>query len=116
MPALALKPGVRVQGMRPEMLVALMVAKAVYDEHGVDCVVTSVTDGRHSYQSLHYSGQALDLRTHVFRDAEHARRARNRIAERLGQDYDVLLESVGTANEHIHIEYQPKRGKPHGNT
>jgi hypothetical protein len=27
----------------------------------------------------------------------------------LGEDYDVLWEAIGLANEHVHVEFDPKR-------
>lgn len=60
---LELKPGVRLAGLRPEMLVALMAAERAFADLGADLVITSALDGRHSPTSLHYTGCAVDLRT-----------------------------------------------------
>jgi len=98
-----LKPGVRVQGMQPELMLAMVVANEVYKSHNIEFVVTSVVDGRHSHTSLHYSGNALDCRTRdMSRDL--AEFVTKEIKEGLGDDYDVILES-----NHIHIEYQPRQ-------
>jgi len=59
-----LKPGVDVLGIKPELLLGLQVAEAVYARHRVELVVTSVTDGQHRRGSLHYQGLAADLRVH----------------------------------------------------
>lgn len=97
-----LKPGVRVQGIRPELTLALMAAQPLYAAAGAEMVVTSVVEGRHSRGSLHYAGQALDLRTRdLAPDAR--RRLRDSLADALGGDFDVVLEA-----DHIHLEYQPK--------
>ena len=63
-----------------------------------EMVVTSVRDGKHKEHSLHYVGQAVDLRTRDFTDmwAHYLRNA-------LGKDWDVVVES-----DHIHVEYDPK--------
>ena len=100
---LLLKPGVRVAGLRPEILVAVIAAERVYEEAGYDLVITAGVDGKHSTASLHYAGQAVDLRT---RDVPEDTRPKlvARLKECLGEDYDVLLEET-----HIHAEYQPKR-------
>lgn len=95
------KKRIEVQGMRPELLFALVVADTVYRENGRDLVVTSVTDGKHSETSLHYSGCAADLRTNVF--PEGADLVAKQIRDGLTNDYDVVLES-----DHIHLEYQPR--------
>lgn len=100
---LMLKNGVRVAGMRPEILLAVIAAERVYEEMGVDCVVTACVDGKHSAGSLHYAGAAVDLRT---RDVPQERRQTlaARIRTCVGEDFDVVLEA-----DHIHIEFQPKK-------
>jgi len=97
-----LKKGVKIQGISNEMLLGLFVADQVYQEHGYELTITSVIDGRHSKTSLHYSGNGGDLRT---RDIPEDDREpiRASIKERLGIDFDVILES-----DHIHMEYQPR--------
>ncbi len=93
------------------MMFALRVAEAVYDELSTDLVITSGDErgARHSLTSLHYSGNAVDIRTHNLPMPSAARDVMWKILSRLNIDYDVLLESQGTSNEHIHIEYQPRR-------
>ncbi|HWR51224.1 MAG TPA: hypothetical protein VN428_08965 [Bryobacteraceae bacterium] len=100
---LLLKPGVRVAGLRPEILLGVVAAERVFEEAGVDLVVTACVDGKHSAGSLHYAGQAVDLRTRDLA-AEARPKLGVRIRECLGEDYDVVLEP-----DHIHLEFQPKR-------
>jgi len=104
---LLLKPGVRVAGMRPEILFAIIAAERVCAEMGVDCVVTACVDGVHQAGSLHYCGLAVDLRSRNFRPGD-ADKAIARIKQCLGADYDVVLE-----NDHLHLEYQPKQPLTH---
>lgn len=71
------------------------------------CHITSTTDGDHHEASLHYSGDAIDIRTS---DIQEVRRQqyRNALKDRLGNAWDVILEP-----DHIHIEYDPtKTGIP----
>lgn len=97
-----LKHSAGLAGMQPELVPAMIVAAELYGELGFDCVVTSVTDSQHVGASLHYVGYALDLRTkHVPVEQHEAIRAE--LAERIGPQYDVVLET-----DHIHVEYQPK--------
>lgn len=95
-----LKDGVKVHGIRPELLLALQIADAVYRERGHSLTVTSLTDGTHSATSLHYAGAAADLRIWGV-DEPHAMALE--IGAALGEDYDVLAERT-----HIHLEYQPR--------
>lgn len=102
MTVLLLKPGVRIHGLRPETLLGIQVAHSCFAGRGLETVVTSVTDGRHSRGSLHYQGAAFDLRTrHVPADAVASLAAGIRTA--LGGDFDVVVEKT-----HLHVEYQPK--------
>jgi hypothetical protein len=100
-----LKPGVRVHGLKPEIVLALIPAHAIWREHGGQLVVTSGVDGTHKRASKHYSGQAVDLRIQGMPQAAQAIAA---LKLALGDDYDVILEAAGTPNEHCHLEYDPK--------
>ena len=94
-------------GMHPMMNLALLVINDVFREMvGVEAVITSGRDGKHSSKSLHYAGQAIDLRTRHMDDAQITialRELQNRL-EPIG--FDVILEQ-----DHFHIEYQPKFGE-----
>ena len=98
-----LKKGVNIQGMSTELLFGLNVADAVYKELGYELTVTSVLDGRHSLTSLHYAGNAADLRIRGISDPQ---AIVDMLKARLGVNFDVLLES-----NHIHIDYQPRNPK-----
>lgn len=69
---------------------------------GKNMVITSANDGKHKEGSLHYKNLALDIRTrHLEKDEIQI--VLNYLRNKLGGDYDVILES-----DHIHIEYDPK--------
>ncbi len=101
---ISLKKGASIRGISGEITFALYVAASVYARLGYDIVVTSGTegfrgDGIHGDTSLHYDGQAVDLRIrHMINDD--AAKAVEQIAEALGDEYDVVLES-----NHIHLEF-----------
>ena len=68
-----------------------------------DMLITSGRDGQHRIGSLHYEDKALDFRTkHLTTDDKRALVKRTK--QRLGLEYDVLLEQEGKANEHLHVE------------
>jgi uncharacterized protein YcbK (DUF882 family) len=95
-------PGCQIQGMTPELLAGLMICDEVYRSWSTIMVVVHVKDGQHMRASLHYSGNAADIRTSTLPEGK-VKDVAQEIAEALGGEYDVVLES-----DHLHIEYQPK--------
>lgn len=104
---LTLKSGARILGLRPEMLVALLVAEGAYREMGLDCRMAHGIDGAHMRASEHYTGLAVDLTIQTV-PLEKREGLRVRLVVALGGDFDVLWEAQGTPNEHLHVEYDPK--------
>ena len=96
-----LKPGASLDGITAKTLHAMAKAEEVAVRHWHELVVTSGTDGTHMAGSLHYLGLAFDMRHWWWDDAER-KTIRDELAEALGADYDVVLES-----SHFHIEYDP---------
>lgn len=96
---IAIKPGVRIEGMTPEILLAVVVAHELFREQAQTVTVTSCTDGRHKDGSKHYTGRAVDLRL----PTAGKERIVEQLAVRLSNEYDVVLEG-----DHIHVEYDPK--------
>jgi len=100
---LKFKPGVDLRGIQPEALAMVPVVVARFAEIGADyAMITSALDGKHSTQSLHYKGKALDWRIRHLKDGE-AELVTKFIRLDLGQQFDVVLEK-----DHIHIEFDPK--------
>ncbi len=97
-----IKVGVKINGLKPEMLLGIIIAKSIYDKWGKELVITEITGANHSFASLHYSGNAVDIRTNYFTDLEKDLVAKD-LKEALGENYDVVVEKT-----HIHIEFQPK--------
>lgn len=98
-----LKDNVIPNGLKPEALLGMMICNEVYKSFGRTLTITSICDGKHSTQSLHYTGYAFDCRTRTLTEDEKLEIA-DEIRSRLVRDYDVILEDT-----HIHVEYQPKR-------
>ena len=98
-----LKSGVQWTRMAPAMEHAWDVCERVTREVcDRDAIITSARDGRHSANSFHYEGRALDLRTRdltVTKVAEY----HGALVLALGPDYDVVTE-----RDHIHLEFDPK--------
>lgn len=98
---LSLKRDVRLALLQPVMVFAVIVVDDAYAARGLECVVTSGSEGRHMPKSLHYSGNALDfrilnvppgMRDSLFSD----------IRSRLGVQFDVVVEK-----DHLHVEFDP---------
>ena len=109
--AINFKYDVRSDGIEPEGAYIVIVAHRVWQRYlRKDLTVTSITDGKHSVNSLHYQGRAIDLRvkddeTGLPFDGRHQLIAVRELRRHLGKDYDVVLEPT-----HIHVEYDPKTG------
>lgn len=119
---LGLKLGVNLDGLKPQTLLAMIVVNQVYSSNKFACTITSCNDGKHSVSSLHYLGRAFDVRTKNLQvwtraqlDAVATLKLKETIVSmiktQLGPQFDVLLEDLNTANEHIHVEWDPKTSK-----
>ena len=94
------KSGIMVGGIKPEMVVALMVIEPILEQYGQECVVTAVRDGKHSKNSKHYLGYAVDLRSWVLSRDNTASNCASAIQTALGGEYFVQAES-----DHIHAQF-----------
>jgi hypothetical protein len=72
-----------------------------------DMLVTSGNDKVHARGSKHYTDEALDFRTKHLTTAQ-KRALKAAVKQRLGRNFDVILEDEGGPNEHLHVEYDPK--------
>ena len=95
-----IKNGVDLRGLSPQMAIAYTIACRCYGQY--DCVITSANDSKHGPNSLHYKGQALDLRTRHL-NGQGLQAVYLKLKESLGEQFDVVLES-----DHIHVEWDPK--------
>lgn len=119
-----LKRAVKLEGMTDRTLKALVeVDRLVREEFCLDIVVTSANDQpeEHAQGSRHGTGQAFDLRLPSRLVAEKFfekwggtvrridKRVTDRIRERLGESFDVILEDHqrNPWAWHIHVEHDP---------
>lgn len=68
---------------------------------GKEVVITSLLDGVHSKNSLHYTGNAFDLRVWIYTEKQR-KTLLIQLRKTLGIDYDVVDEV-----DHLHIEWDP---------
>lgn len=99
-----IKAGAKVNGLKVEILLALVILEGIFKGFGVDVVITEGTGGIHRDNSLHYQGLAVDIRSKGLMSEVKQQILREAISS-LGQGYDMLLEDEGTENEHFHVEY-----------
>ena len=71
---------------------------------GTDVFITYARNGVHKEGSLHYRYGALDIRTHNLTVEQRTLLLTNLQSRFPKPQFDVLLESAGTPNEHIHVE------------
>jgi len=96
-----IKSGVSLLGLKPEMIVVLIIVEPIIQSYGQECVITSGVEGKHSKKtSKHYVGYGLDLRSRDFYDDEQAEDCAHTIREALGDEFYVAFEK-----NHFHISY-----------
>lgn len=101
MALIKLKPSVKVPKV---VIIACAAINAANVLELDDMLVTSGNDSKHMDGSKHYEDKALDFRTkHLTKTAKHA--LLKEVKKRLGAGYDVILESEGKTNEHLHVEW-----------
>lgn len=99
--AILIKEGVRIRGLQPEMLLALVILEHEFASLGHPLVVTAALDGEHMHGSLHYRGLAVDIRSRMLQSEQQLAFITAAKAG-LGECYDVVLEK-----DHFHIELSP---------
>ncbi len=104
------KEGVSVDGVTKECIEGMFIVAQYYSLfQDRDLVVTSVTDGKHGDNSLHYKGNAFDHRTWttptsgIQLSPDEKQSIAIELYKRLGDKWDVVVERT-----HIHCEYDPK--------
>lgn len=100
-----IKQGVTIHGLTPQIVLGVLAAFEEYVKYGTELVITSGNDGTHAVNSKHYSGNAVDIRTHSLPNPRQDGQAiANILNDNLGRDYDIIFEG-----DHIHIEYDPRK-------
>ena len=102
--------GVQLYGIQPEMVMCDGVVAAIFRSHSIPCERTSIVGKKHGKGSLHPVGFAVDYRTkHI------AGLRRVETIEMIVFDLkaalpccDIIIEHLGEAQEHIHVEFDPK--------
>ncbi len=105
---LKFKPGVEVKLLDTLLLRGLVALAEMFERAGVpELTITSVNDGTHKVGSFHYTGLAVDIRSKVI-DPAVVERVRKHFLDLYDFDFDLIWESRGLVNEHLHLEYDPR--------
>ncbi len=103
-----LKFGAKIAGLKPEILLGLMIVNSVFEKYKVDLIITECTGGNHMENSLHYKGLAADIRSKHIQSRKDKNDILNDCRELLGANFDFIIEALDTANEHFHVEMDLK--------
>ncbi|MDX1496952.1 MAG: hypothetical protein R3352_05305 [Salinisphaeraceae bacterium] len=85
------------------LMLGIMIAEQVFAEFGIECIITSLNDKRHSRTSLHYADQAVDFRSRHMPSNLDGHAIAHEIKSRCSKHYDVIYEG-----DHFHLEFQPR--------
>lgn len=102
-----LKRGVHIHKLKVQMLLGAIIVSHVYADHGLECIITSGSDGTHMHKSLHYTGLALDFRVRDCPEIERPALVQD-LRRALGDEFDVVWKHGKT---HIHVEWDPDEGE-----
>lgn len=100
-----LKNGVKVKGIKPECVMGILFAESLWKlSLGTNdpIVITSITDGKHSDNSLHYKGLGFDIRTKFLTSAQKSIFF-DALKKNMDLEFDIVME-----DSHVHVEYDPK--------
>jgi hypothetical protein len=103
------KEGVELTGLSEHMWVALHQVHCIFMQNDLESVtVTSTLDGEHKPGSLHYLGNAIDIRTRDIH-ADTIQRVYyviKKILKQIDKRYQTVLHDT-----HLHIEYDRRINK-----
>ena len=83
---------------------AARIIEVIYKSYGVECILTSGDDSKHSSNSLHYKGNAIDIRTKNIP----ANSLLLLIVGDIKRELEILGFDVVFEGDHLHVEYDPK--------
>lgn len=96
-----IKLGVSIKYLNREIRRQLNLIDYIYRQHGEEVVIVSTREGNHSPSSLHYTDNAIDIRSPATRNMKS-------ILQKLNKHIDAASFDIVNEKNHIHIEYDPK--------
>lgn len=101
-----LKKGVLLGDIKPEIIMALLVIEPILQGYNQGLVITSCRNGKHSKNSKHYLGYAVDFRIWQLQNDNTTDAVVALIRSELTKEYYVKAEDT-----HIHVQWN---GQPIG--
>lgn len=95
-------------GVFPKSLIILAAVANTAEEFQRTVYLTSGNDRKHMKGSLHYKDRAVDIRSRDFPNSAMKYAFLAKVLNRLGSDYQGILENENGPNEHFHFEHDPK--------
>ena len=95
-----LKSGVKLGQIKPEIVAACLVIEPILKRHGQELIITSCRDGRHSKNSKHYLGYAIDIRIWDLQQHNEVEAVAILLQDALTDEYYVHVEP-----DHIHLQF-----------
>lgn len=93
---------------QPPLVSILAAAANISERLGITLRITdTIGNGQHGKYSFHYALSAVDFGTKEFADTIKEQLVIE-FQKALGLNYDVILESKGLNNEHLHVERDAK--------
>lgn len=109
---LGFKQGVNIEGVKPECILGIICVNSYFEKQKIDLWITSVKDGKHGENSLHYGGYAFDARIRNLDGYDRTISSEDKhLAILYAKDLKTLfgaLFDVVVEGDHIHVEYDPK--------
>jgi len=106
---LRIKSGVRLTGVKPELVIGIIRVLGVFESYDIDMWLTSVVDGVHREGSRHYAGEAFDIRTTHLATKTKANILRA-VRAALGGTEFRLYDEAQTKQPHWHISWHASEG------
>ena len=117
MPITLKSASTNVKNLSPQIALAMGMVHLIYQAAGTTLVVTSAQDSKHMAGSKHHQDnlalacEAFDARTHNLTAAQKNQIQADIQAKLVPLGFDLVHESPGLANEHFHVEFDPKGRK-----
>lgn len=94
--------------VKPKSLFIMCAVANVAEHLGFPVTITSGNDSQHINNSLHYQDKAIDVRSKNFPNLAMKKIFLDEVLDRLGSNYQGLIENLDKDNEHFHFEFDPK--------